>query len=84
MNAIINAARAGVSVIGGKLYLYGENVSDGKIAEAKPCKMCRRVIINAGIAEVIVRTPTGNKVYIVDDWMKNDKGIYGPEDLNGY
>lgn len=84
MNSIINAARAGVSLIGGKLYLYGENVSDGSIAEAKPCKMCRRMIINAGITEVIVKTPSGEKGYVVDDWVKNDKGIYGPEELNGY
>ncbi len=84
MNAIINAARAGVSVIGGTLYLYGENVSDGTVAEAKPCKMCKRMIINAGIVKVVVKAPDGIKEYVVDDWVRNDKGIYGPEELNGY
>jgi dCMP deaminase len=83
-NAIINAARAGVSVIGGTLYLHGENVSDDSVAEAKPCKMCKRMIINAGIKEVVVKTPGGVKTYSVEEWVKNDKGIYGPEELDGY
>ena len=39
-NAIINAARSGVSLLNGTLYLYGENVESGEIAEAKPCRMC--------------------------------------------
>jgi len=84
MNSIINAARAGVSVLGGVMYLYGENVKDDSIAEARPCKMCTRMIINAGIKEVIVKTPTGVKKYNVDDWVKQDKGIYTMEELRGY
>ncbi len=84
MNAIINAARAGVSVLGGTLYLYGENVGDDSVAEAKPCKMCKRMIINAGIRKVIVQSPEGAKEFSTEDWVKNDKGIYGPEELNGY
>ena len=84
MNAIINAARAGVSVLGGILYLHGENVSDDTIAEARPCKMCKRMIINSGITEVVVRSPEGKKSYSVQEWVANDKGIYGPEELNGY
>ena len=83
-NAIINAARAGVSVLGGTLYLYGENVSDGSIAEAKPCRMCKRMIINAGINEVVVKTPEGKKTYSVKEWVTNDKGLYGQHDLQGY
>jgi dCMP deaminase len=83
-NAIINAARAGVSVLGGVMYLYGENVKDDSIAEAKPCKMCKRMIINAGIREVVVKTPDGVKAYSIGEWLKNDKGMYGPEDLEGY
>lgn len=83
-NAIINAARAGVSVIGGTMYLYGENVKDGKIAEAKPCKMCKRMIINAGIEEVVVKTPGGKKSYSIEEWVVNDKGLIGQKDLQGY
>lgn len=83
-NAIINAARAGVSVIGGTLYLYGENVKDDKIAEAKPCKMCKRMIINAGIEQVVVKTPDGKKTYSIEEWVVNDTGLIGQKDLQGY
>jgi dCMP deaminase len=83
-NAIINAARAGVSVLGGVMYLYGENVKDDSIAEAKPCKMCKRMIINAGIKEVVVKTPKGKKMYSIDEWITNDNGLYAQKDLKGY
>ncbi len=83
-NAIINAARAGVNILGGTMYLSGTNVSDGSIAEGKPCKMCQRMIINAGIKEVIVRTPDGMKRYWVDHWVKEDKGYYTDQNIHGY
>jgi len=83
-NAIINAARAGVSVLGGALYLYGENVKDDTIAEARPCKMCKRMVINAGINKVIVKSAEGKKMYSVEDWVVNDKGLYAQKDLEGY
>jgi len=38
-NCIINAARNGVSVRGGALYLY----------DGKPCYRCRRLLKNAGV-----------------------------------
>lgn len=83
-NAIINAARAGVSVIGSVLYLYGENVKDDTVAEAKPCKMCKRMIINAGIVSVIVKTPGSMKMYEVQEWIVDDNGLYAQKDLQGY
>ena len=83
-NAIINAARAGVSVLGGTMYLYGENVKDGGIAEANPCKMCKRMLINAGIKEVVIKTQKGKKIFDVHEWVVNDKGLYAQHDLQGY
>ena len=72
MNAVINAARAGVSVLGGKLYLYGEEVKDGSPTEPEPCKLCKRVIINAGLERVILRRKDGGmKVIKVEDWVKS-------------
>ncbi len=60
MNAVINAARSGASVLGATLYLYGENVEDGSLVEnILPCKMCARVIVNAGIELVKVRDKEG-------------------------
>lgn len=80
-NAIINAARSGTSVLGGIMYLHGENVSDGKIAVAKPCRMCRRMIINAGLVAVIVRIPDGFERHDVADWAdKTDL----TKDISGY
>jgi dCMP deaminase len=58
-NAIINAARAGVSILGGTMYLYSENAKDGSINDATPCKMCRRVLINAGVVKIICKTKEG-------------------------
>ena len=52
MNAVINAARQGVSVLNGILYLYGYDYKEEKELSAKPCMMCNRVIRNAGIKEI--------------------------------
>lgn len=48
-NAIISAARS--EMIGATLYLAGwEN---GKRIEARPCEICMKMIINAGIGEIV-------------------------------
>ena len=40
--------------------------------------MCRRNIINAGIAQVIIRnTPTEYTIVDVEDWVKDDESIHG-------
>ena len=46
-NAIINAARAGVSVLGGTMYLYMER--GGVVVDTGACLLCKKMIINAGI-----------------------------------
>ena len=48
-NAIISASRK--DMIGGTLYLYGEE--NGKPIEAVPCPICGRMIKNAGISRVV-------------------------------
>ncbi len=73
-NAIINAARAGVSVLNGTLYLIVENIDGSLMEEANSCLMCQRWIINAGLKNVIVRQPQGIVEISVLDWMKNDTG----------
>jgi len=67
MNAVINAARAGVSTIGSTLYIWGYShkllpvfygagsIPEGEIIAVNPCKMCARVIKNAGIVRVVGR-----------------------------
>ena len=74
MNAIINAARAGASVLGGDVYLYGEKIFDGapKKINLVPCFICKKMIINAGIKRVICSTEDGKyKVFSVEEWAKD-------------
>ena len=49
MNAIISASRR--DMIGSTMYLVG--LENGRPIPAEPCLICRRLIKNAGIAEVI-------------------------------
>ena len=52
MNAIDNAARSGIKVLGATMYVYGVE-PDGSLSESAPCKLCSRTILNAGIEEII-------------------------------
>ena len=76
-NAIISAARS--ECIGGTLYLCGKDAVTGELLrDTTSCSMCRRNVINAGIAQVIIRnTPTEYTVVDVEDWIKNDESIQG-------
>jgi dCMP deaminase len=51
-NAIINAARAGVSLLNGKMYVWG-NYPDKSLMNAFPCFICKKMIINAGLEKVV-------------------------------
>lgn len=80
-NAIISASRK--EMLGGTMYLTGENVKDGTIAIAQPCKMCKRLIINAGIEKVIVRAPNNFKKFLGGDWL-NETVDFTSEGIKGY
>ncbi len=76
-NAIINAARAGVSLLGGDMYIYGSVYQTGEPINAFPCFICKKMIINAGLSRVICSTADGKKKIFsvkrwVEDWRKND------------
>ena len=76
-NAIINAARS--NMIGATLYLCGRYADTGElVGDASSCSMCRRLIINAGIATVVVRN-TENEYTVTDvsDWVLNDESLDG-------
>ena len=49
-NAVINAARQGVSTIGATLYLYLSQPD----SHSGPCYRCTRLLKNAGVTEVIM------------------------------
>lgn len=76
-NAIINAARAGVSLLGGDMFIYGWVYESGTPINAFPCFICKKMIINAGLNRVVCSTADGRKkVFRVrrwaEDWTKGD------------
>lgn len=77
VNAIISASRH--ELIGSILYLVGKDMKTGEIVEdADSCSMCKRVIINAGIEQVIIRdTPDKYRFIHVQDWIDNDESLDG-------
>jgi len=71
-NAIINAARAGVSLLGGDMYIYGNVFGKDKTIDAFPCYICKKMIINAGLNRVICSTADGKmKIFRISDWIKD-------------
>lgn len=69
-NAIINAARAGVSLFNGDVYIFGRT-HDHRAIDAFPCFICKKMIINAGIVRVICATKeNGLRIFIVEEWAE--------------
>jgi len=52
-NAIINAARAGVSLLGGDLYIYAESAKTNELIDSFSCFICKKMIINAGLNRIL-------------------------------
>jgi len=72
-NAIINAARAGVSLLGGDIFIYGESRETDQTINAFPCFICKKMIINCGLNRVVCSFIEKEKNYIVfsvEDWIK--------------
>ena len=74
-NAIISARRS--DMLGASLYLACcEGRSDELIAHSSSCSMCRRLIINAGIEQVVIReTKSAYTVVNVTDWITEDDSL---------
>lgn len=80
-NAVIAAGRE--KAIGGTMYLVGiegptPHTATDKIynPHTDSCLMCKRVIINAGIEKIVMRTSaTEYKVVNVQDWIDNDDSM---------
>lgn len=73
-NAVIHAARR--DMLGAVLYLACLDAVTGAVVPGtRPCKMCTRLIINAGLREVIVREGPGLYTrHLVEDWVRGDTG----------
>ena len=73
MNALLNCSRQ--QTMGADLYLTGVNPDDCSVYKAKPCPVCARNIIQAGIRNVYLRVGDGADNYIVIpaeelDWLQ--------------
>ena len=65
-------------MIGSTLYLVGLEYKDGSyVANANPCAMCKRLIINAGIEKVVVRdTKTTYRIIdVYESWVNQDASM---------
>lgn len=62
-NALLNCSRQ--QTLGADLYLVSVNPGDNSIHRAKPCPLCARTIIQAGIDKVYLRVGEGAGNYIV-------------------
>lgn len=72
MNAIINAARAGVSLLESDMYIYAKRVwqKEEQETNAYPCFICKKMIINSGIKRVIGCSTKGDlRIFNVTDWV---------------
>lgn len=80
-NAIISASRR--DTIDSTLYLVGKNYKDHTYVEnANPCALCKRIIINSGIKEVIIRdTKKKYRIIKVQEYIDNDESL---EKILGY
>lgn len=75
-NAIISASRK--EMVGSTLYLTGIEYGNKELVkDVSPCAMCKRMIINAGIFRVIVRTTKDTyKIFDVKkDWIDQDETL---------
>ncbi len=76
-NAIINASRD--QMLGSTLYLVGEDSKSGELlTDVCSCAMCKRMIINAGIDQVVIRnSPDTYQMVNVREWVREDDSLTG-------
>lgn len=76
-NAIIAAPRD--QMLGATLYMVCVNTKTRELEMGtSSCMMCKRQVINAGIAQVIIRdTKDSFRIINVDDWINDDDSLSG-------
>ena len=76
-NAIIAASRE--EMMGSTLYMTCVDPKTGELVPGTTsCAMCKRQVINAGIARVVVRdTKEDYRMIEVSDWIENDDSLSG-------
>ena len=74
-NAIINAARVGISIFGGEMYIHSERIKGAYNGKRKrssriygPCTICKKEIINSGLTAVHMREEgIGDETFTIED-----------------
>ena len=76
-NAIIAASRE--QMIGSTLYMCCTDPQTNAIeGGTNSCMMCKRMILNAGIAQVVIRdTKDDYRIIDVKEWVENDDSLSG-------
>ena len=76
-NAIIAASRE--QMLGATLYMACLDAPTGELfSGTNSCAMCKRMVLNAGIAKVVVRdTKTEFRVIDTTEWIENDDSLSG-------
>jgi len=74
MNAIVHASR--FDMLGGAIYVAGiDPMTREPLEGAMCCRMCKRMIINAGISRVMIRDGRSGIIEVdVGDWIKGNLG----------
>lgn len=80
-NAIISASRR--DLLDSTLYLVGKEIETGEyVSNSNSCSMCKRMIINAGIKNIIIRDTKENyRIISVEEYINNDESLEG---ITGY
>jgi dCMP deaminase len=76
-NAIIAAARE--RMLGSTLYMVCVDAKSGELVSGTTsCMMCKRMVINAGISQVIVRDDAEDfRIIDVQSWIDDDDSLSG-------
>jgi dCMP deaminase len=78
-NAIISASRQ--EMLGATIYMACIKPGTGElIPDSSSCMMCRKLIINAGIKDIVIRdTATDYRIVNVQEWIDEDDSL--PENI---
>ena len=75
-NAIISASRD--KMIDATMYLTGLEADGSYVSNSCCCSMCKRMVINAGIKEVVIRDDHDNyRIIPVTEWIEEDESLSG-------
>lgn len=71
MNAIISSSRR--DMIGSVLFLVGKEINGNYVNNGEPCSICKKIIINAGIRAVVIRTNEKEyKIIRTNEWEREN------------